>query len=226
LEDCLAEGLSLDAIGELVGKHPSTVGYWLKKHGLTASKTRHHSPRGGLDRSELESHVSAGLTIRQIAERVDRSPTTVRYWLDRYGLTVVGGGRPRRSSGQKRAVFDCRRHGEATFVLEGRGTYRCTVCRAESVAKRRRAVKRKLVEEAGGKCAICGYSKCQRGLQFHHLDPAAKEFHLGSGGLTRSLARSRAEAQKCILLCGNCHVEVEAGLVDLPVNSTEKADPG
>ena len=28
--------MSLEAIGAELGKHPSTVGYWLKKHGLTA----------------------------------------------------------------------------------------------------------------------------------------------------------------------------------------------
>jgi hypothetical protein len=222
LETCLAEGLSLEAIGDLVERHPSTVGYWLKKHGLSTGQGGCHSPKGGLSRSELEGHVSAGLTIRQIAEHVDRSPTTVRYWLARYGLAVVRGGRPRRSEGRKNAIFNCRRHGQTTFVLEGRGSYRCAACRAESVANRRRAIKRMLVEEAGGKCSICGYSKCQQALQFHHLDPATKEFHLGSGGLTRSIAKSRAETRKCILLCGNCHVEVEAGLVALPLNFIEE----
>lgn len=226
LESCLAEGLSLEAIGELVDKHPSTVGYWLKKHRLSAGQSRRHSSKGGLSRSELEGHVSEGLTIRQIADLVDRSPTTVRYWLARYELELVRGGRPRRSDGEKNAIFECRRHGKTTFVLEGRGSYRCAACRSESVANRRRAIKRTLVDEAGGKCCICGYSKCQQVLQFHHLDPTTKEFHLGCGGLTRSIARSRQEARKCVLLCGNCHVEVEAGLVDLPVNSTEKTDPG
>ena len=31
LESCLADGLSLEAIGKRVGKHPSTVSYWLKR---------------------------------------------------------------------------------------------------------------------------------------------------------------------------------------------------
>src|SRR5215203_6101604 len=120
LKDCLGEGMSLEAIGELVGKHPSTVGYWLKKHGLSAGRSGRHSPKGGLSRSELEGHVAAGLTTRQIAERVDRSPTTVRYWLERYGLAVVRGGRPRRAEGERKAIFECRQHGPTAFVLEGR----------------------------------------------------------------------------------------------------------
>jgi hypothetical protein len=27
----------------------------------------------------------------------------------------------------------------------------------------------------------------------------------------------RAEARKCVLLCANCHAEVESGLIDLPL---------
>jgi hypothetical protein len=46
LEQCLADGMSLEAIGELVGKHESTVSYWLKKHGLTAAKAGKHVAKG------------------------------------------------------------------------------------------------------------------------------------------------------------------------------------
>jgi hypothetical protein len=39
---------------------------------------------------------------------------------------------------------------------------------------------------------------------------------LSHRGVTRSLERARHEAKKCILLCGNCHAEVEAGLRTVP----------
>jgi hypothetical protein len=94
------------------------------------------------------------------------------------------------------------------------------------VAQRRRAIKRKLVEEAGGRCLICGYDRCQAVLEFHHLDPSLKEFDLGRIGVTRSLERSRAEASKCVLLCANCHREVEAGIAVLPLNSVPNVNPG
>jgi len=86
-------------------------------------------------------------------------------------------------------------------------------------------IKQILVEEAGGSCAICGYSRCQQALQFHHVDPATKSFHLGHSGHSRSLARSREEAQKCVLLCATCHAEVEAGITEMPLNSLVEADP-
>jgi hypothetical protein len=34
--------------------------------------------------------------------------------------------------------------------------------------------------------------------------------------VTRALDAARAEARKCVLLCSNCHAEVEAGAVQLP----------
>jgi 5-methylcytosine-specific restriction endonuclease McrA len=76
-------------------------------------------------------------------------------------------------------------------------------------------VKELLVAEAGGHCAICGYDRYLGALQFHHLDPAKKSFHLGVAGLTRSLKAMRAEAAKCVLLCSNCHAEVEGGVASL-----------
>lgn len=104
----------------------------------------------------------------------------------------------------------CRHHGLTNFVLEGRGSYRCMKCRMERVARRRKELKQILVAEAGGCCQRCGYDRYIGALQFHHLDPSSKGFGLGERGLTRSLDRLRIEAAKCVLLCANCHAEVEA----------------
>ena len=82
--------------------------------------------------------------------------------------------------------------------------------------KWRRKVKRLLVREAGGGCAICGYDRHVGALEFHHIDPSTKTFGLSLYGITRSLKELRSEAAKCILLCGNCHAEVEAGFTSLP----------
>jgi hypothetical protein len=84
------------------------------------------------------------------------------------------------------------------------------------VSRRRRRVKALLVAEAGGCCVLCGYGDNPGALQFHHVDPAAKAFALGHAGVTRSLAKARAEAAKCALLCATCHAEVELGVKRLP----------
>jgi hypothetical protein len=52
-------------------------------------------------------------------------------------------------------------------------------------------------------------------LEFHHVAPDDKRFSLSHRGVTRSIARARAEASKCVLLCANCHAEVEAGIAKL-----------
>jgi Homeodomain-like domain len=217
LEECLAKRMSLEAIGEAAGKHPSTVGYWVKKHGLTALNADRHAPKGKLDRKKLEALVEEGLTLREIADRVDRSMSAVRHWMNRYQLSTHRRQRPCPPGRPKRAEMLCRRHGTTMFVFEGRGYYRCARCRSEAVSKRRRKVKQTLVDEAGGRCVLCGYSRCREALHFHHVDPATKAFHLGHQGQSRSLARSRAEAAKCVLLCGNCHAEVEAGISEVPL---------
>jgi transposase len=226
LEECLGEGLSLEAIGKRVGKHESTVSYWLKKHGLVAVKAEKHSAKGAPSKEEMERLLAAGLSLREIAHRLDRSLATIRHWLRRYELNATPHRHESPSDGSREATLSCRRHGRTAFVLEGRGSYRCKQCRVEQVASRRREIKRILVEEAGGKCVLCGYDKHQEALQFHHLNPGEKRFHLGQGGLSRSLARCRAEASKCALLCANCHAEVEAGKAAMPLDFVPNADPG
>ena len=79
----------------------------------------------------------------------------------------------------------------------------------------RRRAKLRLIEEAGGACAVCGYDRCVRALHFHHVDPATKEFGIARRGHARAIAALREEAAKCVLLCSNCHAEVEAGLIEI-----------
>jgi transposase len=225
LEQCLAEGMSLETIGARVGKHESTVSYWLKKHGLSPVKAERHSAKGGVAKEDLERLLGAGLSLREIAQHMNRSLATIRHWMQRYDLKPNPRRKRGAESGPREMVSSCRHHGETSYVREGRGYYRCKRCRAERVSQRRRQIKRKLVEEAGGRCLVCGYDRCQQVLQFHHLDPTTKEFHLGQNGVTRSLARSRVEARKCILLCANCHGEVEAGITPVPLNFDPDANP-
>ena len=37
-----------------------------------------------------------------------------------------------------------------------------------------------------------------------------------SSGIGRSLAAFEEEATKCVLVCANCHGEIEAGLIESP----------
>ncbi len=86
----------------------------------------------------------------------------------------------------------------------------------EAVKKRRKRLREMAREYKGGKCVICSYNRCQRALGLHHLDPKKKEFDLSSRGLTRSWERIKKEADKCVLLCANCHMEVHDKITQLP----------
>jgi transposase len=222
LADRLAAGDSIEAIARDIGRHPSTVAYWLGKHGLRSTHAARHAARGGIERELLESFVDDGLSVRAIAAALDVSTATVRHWLGVYGLEIRRTARLRELrelvalDGQE-AEARCARHGLTTFRRRAAGGWRCLACRAELVAERRRTIKATLVADAGGACALCGYDRCVRALGFHHLDSATKEFGLAFGGMSRSLARARAEARKCVLLCSNCHMEVEAGLTSVPL---------
>jgi transposase len=226
LEECLAEGMSLEAIAQSVGKHESTVSYWLKKHGLEAARAEKHKAKGAPSKEEMERLLAAGLSLREVAQLLDRSLATVRHWMGKYELKPNPRRRRGAEDGSREMVSRCQHHGETSFVREGRGYYRCKRCRVEATVRRRHRLKRILVEEAGGKCILCGYSRCVRALEFHHLDPLTKQFALAHNGRTRSIASLRAEASKCVLLCSNCHAEVEAGVSAVPLNSVPEADPG
>jgi 5-methylcytosine-specific restriction endonuclease McrA len=120
----------------------------------------------------------------------------------------------------------CTVHGETSFVIDRQGYYRCRRCRSASVSRRRRRLKQTLVLEAGGACRLCGYSRCQYALEFHHLVPEDKAFSLSEEGVTRSIARARAEARKCVLLCANCHAEVEAGVATVTDADSSQVECG
>ncbi len=234
LETMLGEGLSLAEIGRRVGRHEATVAYWLRRHGLAAAGRERHAAKGRLSRDELMVLVDAGLSIAQIAAQTKRSKGTIRHWLRRYGLKTHGAsGRTRaletkraKESGLSETMMLCGTHGETSFVLDRRGYYRCRRCRSVSVSRRRRRLKRTLVLEAGGACRLCGYSRCLSALEFHHLVPKDKAFSLGEEGVTRSIARARAEARKCVLLCANCHAEVESGMATLTDADSARVECG
>lgn len=221
----LAQGLSVERIAERFGKHPSTVSYWMAKHGLEANGRQTHAAKGGIEREQLEQLVQAEMTIAEIAAAVGLSKTTVRHWLGKYGLQTRH-RRGRRSGSESRDAkeaglltisMDCPRHGTAEFVLEGRGAYRCKRCRSEAVSRRRRRLKAILVAEAGGSCCICGYDRHVAALHFHHVDRNLKRMVISARGIAYALETLRVEARKCVLLCSNCHAEVENGAATLPV---------
>ena len=107
---------------------------------------------------------------------------------------------------------ECKIHGITKFNKQkdrNKYIYRCCKCNMKRVSDRRRKLKLMAIEYKGGKCYRCGYNKSVRVLGFHHLDPKEKDFNIGRKGFTRSWEKIKKELDKCILVCANCHGELE-----------------
>jgi len=76
--------------------------------------------------------------------------------------------------------------------------------------------KKRAVEYKGGKCIVCGYSKCLAALDFHHKNPEEKDGY-GTGALKShwSWERNKRELDKCVLVCVRCHREIHAGITTI-----------
>lgn len=80
----------------------------------------------------------------------------------------------------------------------------------KAVYARRKKVRAMAVAHKGGKCERCGYDRCIDALEFHHHDPAQKDFSISAKGYTRSWRKVLEELDKCVMLCANCHRELHA----------------
>jgi hypothetical protein len=117
--------------------------------------------------------------------------------------------------------------GKIGRILKGQST-KCTVCGSDYIYKKtdgslpktctscnsriaKQKKKQKCVEYKGSKCILCGYSKCIKALEFHHLDPKKKDFTI-SNRLGLKWEKLKKELDKCVILCCLCHVEVHEGI--------------
>jgi cytochrome c553 len=151
----------------------------------------------GRDRSKLDPDLVAPIPLRSNAGRPP-DPSRTRPVEDRR----------------------CPRHGLTEFAYYSAGPkrgyrWKCKRCVGEAVTRRLQRLRRILVDEAGGCCAICGYDRCIINLHFHHVDPSKKSFAM-TVAKGKSIATFRKEAKKCVLVCANCHGEIEAGLIESP----------
>lgn len=82
---------------------------------------------------------------------------------------------------------------------------------AKRVKNKHMEIKQQLVDYKGGKCSFCGYNKCLASLTFHHCK-GKKKFNLSADSFCKyTLDELKKEADKCILVCFNCHMEIHFG---------------
>lgn len=95
----------------------------------------------------------------------------------------------------------------------GKAQSYCKQCNHQNVLDRQREFKRKCLEYKGRSCSKCGYDKCLGALEFHHLDPDAKEFipsKFRHTSWTKNETAIKKELDKCIVVCANCHREIHS----------------
>lgn len=102
---------------------------------------------------------------------------------------------------------ECKRHGNTEFYLTSQQKWVCKKCRSQFTIAYRQKVKLKCIEYKGGKCERCGYNKCVYALDFHHLNLKEKDFNISKKSYL-SWDKIKAELDKCILVCANCHREI------------------
>ena len=101
----------------------------------------------------------------------------------------------------------------------------CYDCMPDGIQLTRGMFLAKIKEKYGGKCIRCGYDKCIKALEFHHIDPTKKDFTISNGNF--KLKEAIEESKKCILICSNCHKEFHDGmwkLEDLNIKEEVKSN--
>jgi hypothetical protein len=80
-----------------------------------------------------------------------------------------------------------------------------------SVTDTRVKNKKLLIEYKGRKCCRCNLENAHYSVyHFHHRNPKEKEFGISSSGRNKGLEELKKEADKCDLVCSNCHATIHA----------------
>jgi transposase len=148
-------------------------------------------------KTKIEQYVNDGCSTRDIAILENVGQTTIRYWLKKYKLKT--------NYTSKGHICVCGETNPSNFY--GHKKTICKKCFNEDRKIRSRKLKERAVKYKGGKCSICGYSKCIQALEFHHKDLSKKDLNFKSSK-SWGWGRLKKEIDKCILVCANCHREI------------------
>ena len=162
----------------------------------------------------LRDLLSRGLSANEIGRQLGYTGTGIRYHMKKYDLTSSHQSIQNKKKvpivdGKKECMkchtilpikeFNVKPSGALTSYCK-----KCTNKDKYSLLKRRKI---EIIQKFGNKCSICGYNKNISALEFHHIDPNEKEFHLGNAKTT-NLDKLLLEMDKCVLVCANCHREL------------------
>jgi len=81
--------------------------------------------------------------------------------------------------------------------------------------KKAASLRRKIKALLDNECFICGYHRCLRALELHHVVSSRKRFNVSMNILKYKWESIVRECCKCVLLCNRCHTEVEDNIIEI-----------
>lgn len=165
-----------------------------------------------MDKDLLKELVEDGLTQNEISLKVNKSITSVRYWLNKFSFKTKFVENNSKSSSIKKCNRCTLKKDISEFYERSNGGYTayCKPCTIKQSLERQRKFKKDCIEYKGGCCVKCGYNKCDAALEFHHLDPTQKDYTIANVRMTNFNDSVKSELDKCILVCANCHREIHS----------------
>jgi len=87
---------------------------------------------------------------------------------------------------------------------------RCGSCSKRRFGEKEREERASIKESFGNRCLVCGYDRCLAALHFHHKHGRQgmwKKLFKKKGSV--QLRELKAHPERFVLLCANCHIELE-----------------
>lgn len=166
-----------------------------------------------MNREELVEMVLDGKSIQDISTKYNKSKTSIRFWLSKYGLKTTGkaGARPVLISND--GTKHCGRCNKTKALAEfsvrtdrpGTPFTYCKSCISADATQRAYATKQFFVNALGGVCQRCDGKFSAEVYDFHHTEPEHKDFSIRDKKLSSDIGTILQELKKCILVCANCH---------------------
>jgi hypothetical protein len=120
------------------------------------------------------------------------------------------------TDGIRPMCLSCKRKEEAEHRLRLRKDEEYKVKERESNRNRRAKYYKENIAKIKNylgdvKCSICGYTDdCFAPFDFHHKDPSTKEFGIHKKIDISPFENWKAEVDKCMLVCSNCHRKIHS----------------
>lgn len=213
IRELVSTGLSIREISKSLLISRNSVKKCLKKLELKTLYKSH--PIVEISKDDLENLINENPSLRQISKLTGKSLTSIRYWVKKYELSPRS-RIPHELKSSRFCPRCCQEKGIQEFYkkrgIQYASSY-CKSCTTQQTTERMINFKSLCVKYKGGECIICGYNKYQGALEFHHMNPDDKEFNISHMRKYSFDDLVKYELDKCVLLCANCHREVENGLI-------------